>query len=156
MIVDHELKGESAHPQMKNSIEATPMFSGAISDTSDFEVVVKEDFQVQSKVNDSSMKSNEADFQARKKNENALEKPLKRLQVTPHNQVNVEELGTKTSNRLKAGKQATPVPNNADVKNEVERILKATKDMVNLMHGDYDRFGMPKPKPPINNNGPKD
>ncbi|GAB4832464.1 hypothetical protein Ancab_006486 [Ancistrocladus abbreviatus] len=61
IITDHDLMGE-AHPQMKHQSDATSMLPGAIGETSDFEVV-REEFDVQSKVNDSFVKFNEADFQ---------------------------------------------------------------------------------------------
>ncbi|GMH04389.1 hypothetical protein Nepgr_006228 [Nepenthes gracilis] len=64
----------------------------------------------------------------------------------------------RTSNpKVDCGKQLSDVRfNNAGMKNEEVRLLKATKEIVSLMQRDYGGFENPKTRPPINNGEPKD
>ncbi|KAL5739217.1 hypothetical protein ACOSP7_028136 [Xanthoceras sorbifolium] len=64
-----------------------------------------------------------------------------------HYQVDDQKMQSQDSNR-------ETKPSN-DEKVEAERLIMATKELVNFMHKDYKGMGKPRRKPPINNHEPR-
>ncbi|KAH7554476.1 hypothetical protein JRO89_XS12G0222200 [Xanthoceras sorbifolium] len=64
-----------------------------------------------------------------------------------HYQNNKKKMQSQDSNR-------ETKPSN-DEKVEAERLIMATKELVNFMHKDYKGMGKPRRKPPINNHEPR-